>query len=146
MFEVVAAVTGIVLPVIISVLVIGSGWKRQFGYLESAVSIRDSMDKNLDQAAIDAMNELIVKQSRVLRDEVPLRRNSKYMYFGIPAILLGVGSLLWTIRLAEQMEQSDSTTPAWALLLALLPGVASYWLGAWLFGLWVTRKVQPPAS
>lgn len=132
MGEVLGAVLAVVLPLVIGLLAGNQGWKRRFNYLEKSVAIRDSMDSEKDASAIAAMDKLITDQARVLRDQVPLRRDPAWLLVGLPPALGGSALLIY----------------GWAALDVGITwtGGILYLLGMSILAWWLVRQLHPPAK
>lgn len=114
-------------------LVSNQGWKKRFNYLEKSVAIRDSMDSEKDAPAIAAMNKLIADQARVLRDQVPLRRDPTWLFAGLPPALAGAALLIYSW-----------VAPEGQIAIALAGGIV-YVTGIGVLAWWLIRKLRPPA-
>lgn len=133
MGEVLGAVLAVVLPLVTGLLVGNQGWKKRFNYLEKSVAIRDSMDSEKDAPAIAAMNKLIADQARVLRDQVPLRRDPTWLLAGLPPALGGGAFMIYSLAAPEGN---------FAISLA---GTITYMCGMAILGWWLVRPLRPPA-
>lgn len=133
MGEVLGAVLAVVLPLVTGLLVSNQGWKKRFNYLEKSVAIRDSMDSEKDAPAIAAMNKLIADQARVLRDQVPLRRDPAWLFVGLPPALGGAAFMIYSLAAPEGN---------FAISLA---GTIAYMCGMSFLGWWLVRPLRPPA-
>lgn len=133
MSEVLGAVLAVVLPLVIGLLVGNQGWKKRFDYLEKSVAIRDSMDSEKDAPAIAAMNKLITDQARVLRDQVPLRREPAWLMTGLPPALVGAALMIYGLAAPD-----GNLAASWG-------GTIVYTLGMVFLGLWLISPLRPPA-
>ena len=90
------------------------------------------MDSEKDAPAIAAMNKLIADQARVLRDQVPLRRDPAWLFVGLPPALGGAALLIY----------------GWAArdVAAILASGIMYILGMGILTLWLVRRLHPPAE
>lgn len=132
MGEVLGAVLAVVLPLVIGLLVGNQGWKKRFNYLEKSVAIRDSMDSEKDEPAIEAMNKLITDQARVLRDQVPLRREPLWLIVGLPAVLVASALLIYGVA-----TPGGNSTASWG-------GAGLYIFGVAYLMWWLKKPLHPP--